>query len=174
MGYLTYEDGTSGRIRVVNPQYLPYVTYQDMGGTLDESTFDNFEYEAETIVNWYTFNRLKEDAPETYPEELARCMYRIIDLLKLKADALTLGAQTTTTDDGQGHVSTVTTSPYISSQSNDGVSVSYNTIGVGNLLDRLGINKKDSMFEDIVFRYLQGVRNSKGKRLTYRGLYPDE
>ena len=156
--------------------YLTYEAYQNMGGTLEETAFNNFEYEAETIVNWYTFNRLKDE--ETYPEELGRCMYRIIDLLQLKADALALGAKTVTvtTEDSDGNVSTVTTtaSPYISGQSNDGVSINYNTINAGDLLGLLGLNKRDNMFEEIVFRYLQGVRNSKNKRLTYRGLYPDE
>ena len=30
--------------------YLTYEAYQNMGGTLDETTFNNYEYEAETIV----------------------------------------------------------------------------------------------------------------------------
>lgn len=152
--------------------YLTYAEYQNMGGTLDETTFNNFEYEAETIVNWYTFNRLKDE--ETYPEELARCMYRLIELIKLKADALQLGAQTTTTDDGQGNVTTVTTSPYISQQSNDGVSIQYHSINSDDLFKSLNSEKRGNMFEGVIFRYLQGVRNSKNKRLTYRGLYPDE
>ena len=33
--------------------YLTYADYQNMGGTLDETAFNDFEYEAETIVNWY-------------------------------------------------------------------------------------------------------------------------
>ena len=64
--------------------YLSYEDYQEMGGTLEETTFNSFEYEAETIVNWYTFNRLKGE--ETYPEELAKCIYRLIELAKLEAD----------------------------------------------------------------------------------------
>jgi len=157
--------------------YLSYEQYQNMGGTLEETAFNNFEYEAETIVNWYTFNRLKGE--ETYPEELARCMYRIIDLIQLKAEALALGAKTvtiTTGDSGSGSpvTQTITTSPYISGQSNDGVSIDYNTVNASDLLGLLGLDKRSNLFEEIVFRYLQGVRNSKNKRLTYRGLYPDE
>ena len=38
--------------------YLAYEDYQNMGGTLDETAFNDFEFEAETIVDWYTFNRL--------------------------------------------------------------------------------------------------------------------
>ena len=155
--------------------YLDYETYQNMGGTLDESAFNNFEYEAETVVNWYTFNRLKDE--KEYPDELSRCMYRLIDLAKLRADALMLGAQSVTIatgDSGGGQVTTVTTSPYISHQSNDGVSVSYNALDAKDLFGQLQMDKRGNLLEETVFRYLQGVRNSKGYRLTYRGLYPDE
>ena len=144
--------------------YLSYEDYQSMGGTLDETTFDNYEYEAETIVNWYTFNRLKDE--ETYPDELARCMYRLIELAKLEADALMLGKQEGSSSEGSGQ--------YIRSQSNDGVSISYNTISATDLFNTLNAKGNDSPFAKTVFRYLQGVRNSKGHKLTYRGLYEDE
>ena len=125
--------------------YLTYEAYQNMGGTLDETTFNNFEYEAETVVNWYTFNRLKDEAPEDYPEELAKCMYRVIEYVKLKADLLIASQRTevttsTTTNDfpalvytdapegSHTSVTETTTAPPIRSQSNDGVSISYNTI----------------------------------------------
>ena len=75
--------------------YLDYESYQNMGGTLDETTFNNFEFEAETIVNWYTFNRLKDE--ETYPDELARCMNALIEYIKIQHEALTLGKQTVIT-----------------------------------------------------------------------------
>ena len=169
MGYLKYEDGEY--IRVVRKQYLPYITYQAMGGTLDETAFDDFEYEAEMLVNWYTFNRLKEE--ETYPEELERCMYKLIQLAKLKADSLMLGSQTTTTESG-GSVTTTTTSAAIASQSNDGVSISYNTIGASDIFDKLSSDAKGNLVESTIKKYLQGVKNSAGKRLTYRGMYPDE
>ena len=131
--------------------YLTYEAYQNMGGTLDETTFNSFEYEAETIVNWYTFNRLKDE--EEYPDELARCMYRIIEFVKLQADALLLGKQTTKVTDSEGNVSTVETSAYIKSQSNDGVSVSYNNVDASDLFDKLSSLGKDNPLAQIVFRY---------------------
>lgn len=153
--------------------YLTYADYQNMGGTLDETTFNTFEYEAETIVNWYTFNRLKGETE--YPEELARCMFRLIYLAKLEADALLLGKQVTVTKDAEGEViNTAETSATIKSQSNDGVSVSYNSVDASDIFGALSKNSKDNPLMNTVFRYLQGVRNSKGYRLTYRGLYPDE
>lgn len=151
--------------------YLEYSDYQNMGGTLDETTFNNFEYEAETIVNWYTFNRLKGE--ETYPDELAKCMYRLIELVRLEAEAMILGKSSTTyTVGSEEH--TVVTAPPIHSQSNDGVSISYNNIDASELFNKLDSLGKDSPLAKVVFRYLQGVRNSQGKKLTYRGLYPDE
>lgn len=152
--------------------YLTYTDYQTMGGTLDETTFNTFEYEAETIVNWYTYNRLKNETE--YPEELTRCMYRLIYLAKLQADALLLGSQTVVTVDDEGNTTTVTTEAPIQSQSNDGVSVKYNAVDANDIFSMLSKKGKDNPLADTVFRYLQGVRNSQGKKLTYRGLYPDE
>ena len=45
--------------------YLTYDEYQNMGGTLVETTFEEYEFTAECIVNWYTFNRLTKET--TYP-----------------------------------------------------------------------------------------------------------
>lgn len=152
--------------------YLTYEDYQSMGGTLDETAFNDFEYEAETIVNWYTFNRLKEETE--YPIELARCMYRLIMLAKLKADALLMGKQVTIQYDDQGNKTTTEVETYIKGQSNDGVSVDYNAVDANEVFGLLSSTGKGNVLETTVFRYLQGVRNSKGKRLTYRGVYPDE
>lgn len=152
--------------------YLEYSDYLNMGGTLDETAFNNFEYEAECIVNWYTFNRLKNET--VYPSELARCMNRLIELAKLEADALLLGKQTTTTTDAEGHKTVTEVSTYISQQSNDGVSVHYNSVDANELFNKLSSQGKGNPIETTVFRYLQGVRNSLGKKLLYRGLYPDE
>lgn len=152
--------------------YLTYEDYQSMGGTLDETAFNDFEYEAETIVNWYTFNRLKEETE--YPSELARCMYRLIMLAKLKADALLMGKQVTVQYDDQGNRTVTEVETYIKGQSNDGVSVDYNAVDANEVFGLLSSTGKGNVLETTVFRYLQGVRNSKGKRLTYRGMYPDE
>ena len=152
--------------------YLTYEDYQSMGGTLDETAFNDFEYEAETIVNWYTFNRLKEETE--YPDELARCMFRLIMLAKLKADALLMGKQVTVQYDDQGNRTVTEVETYIKGQSNDGVSVDYNAVDANEVFGLLSSTGKGNVLETTVFRYLQGVRNSKGKRLTYRGMYPDE
>ena len=153
--------------------YLTYEEYQSMGGTLDETAFNDFEYEAETIVNWYTFDRLKDETE--YPAELSRCMYRLIYLAKLQADALLMGKQRTITIDGEGNKTVTEVETYIKSQSNDGVSTAYNAIDANELFGMLTSTGKGNVMETTVFRYLNGVRRlSDGKKLTYRGLYPDE
>lgn len=151
--------------------YLSYEDYQNMGGTLDETTFNNFEYEAECIINWYTFNRLKGEAE--IPEEVARCTNALIGLLKLKADAMMLGSQTITTVDEET-TKTVITSAAIASQSNDGVSISYNTVNASDIVKSLRPFEVGGEVSNAIKVYLYGVTNSLGKRLLYRGLYADE
>jgi hypothetical protein len=137
--------------------YLTYEEYQNMGGTLSESIFNDFEYEAETQIDWYTFNRLHGE--ETYPEAVKRCMYHLIKLLQQKAEALVVGG---TSADG-GIVAGV------ASQSNDGVSISFNTLSAKDMVALAGDEVRKC-----INGYLQGVVNSLGRKLLYRGLYEDE
>ena len=154
-------------------QYLTYAEYQDYGGSLDETTFDDFEFEAETIINWYTFNRLSKDTE--FPEAVKRCMMRLITLAKIKADAMALGSQLITKRDAEGHiVTTIETTSAIASQSNDGVSISYNTVSATEAFRALTMNEKGNEIESLVQRYLQGVTDSLGRKVLYRGLYKNE
>lgn len=152
--------------------YISYTEYQNMGGTLDESSFNEYEFEARTIVDWYTFNRLQKDTE--FPEAVQRCMYELIKLAKLKADAMMLGSQTTQTTDSQGNVTTITTNATIASQSNDGVSISYNTVSASEVFNALQSQAQGNVLETTVKRYLQGVTNQLGRKLLYRGIYEDE
>lgn len=137
--------------------YLTYAEYQTMGGTLDETTFNNFEFEAEALVNWYTFNRLKNDT--TFPTELKRLMKYLIDQASTKAGLM--NSSTASGESGEGKA--------ITSQSNDGVSISYNVLSAKDLMEGI---KSDSA--EAVNRYLQGVTNEAGRQLLYRGLYKGE
>ena len=137
--------------------YLTYEEYQNMGGTLDETTFNDYEFEASSLVDWYTFNRLKNESE--YPEALTRCVYHLIRTLQLKMG--TLGGNVTS--GGQGAVAN------IASQSNDGVSISYNTVPASELVQ---LSKTEMV--DTIQRYLNGVMNSLGQKVLYRGLYPGE
>ena len=135
--------------------YLTYEEYQNMGGALNETTFNNLEFEAEAVVNWYTFSRLKNN--ESIPVPVKRLMYYLINLAEQKANLL--GAS------GSGNVSNTA----IASQSNDGVSISYNVLNAQQLMDSLKGNE-----DEAVKRYLQGVTNEAGQLLLYRGIYPNE
>lgn len=137
--------------------YLTYEEYQNMGGTLDETAFNNFEFEARTQVDWYTFCRLQKETD--LPEAVKRCVYSLIKLLQDKQQAMLVGG---TSADGQ-------TQAGIASQSNDGVSVSFNTLSARDLVEM-----SKTAIEDTVQRYLQGVKNSLGQKVLYRGVYPNE
>lgn len=136
--------------------YLTYEEYQNMGGALEETTFNNLEFEAEALINWYTFNRLKNDL--TIPEPVKRLMYYLINLVSQEANLL--GAS------GSGNM---TANTAIASQSNDGVSISYNVLNAQQLMENLK-GKEDAAIK----RYLQGVMNEAGRLLLYRGVYPNE
>lgn len=152
--------------------YLSYAEYTNMGGTLDETAFNDFEFEAECIVNWYTFDRLKKETE--YPPELQRCMFALIKLAKLKADSMNLGQQITQTTDDQGHTTTVVTNSAIASQSNDGVSVSYNTVQASAVFEKLSPRLKGGEIDTTIQMYLWNVTNSLGQKVLYRGLYSNE
>lgn len=134
--------------------YLTYDEYEDMGGTLDETTFDALYYEAESYINWVTFNRLKDDA--AVPEEVKRCVFDLVNLINGKRSVLI--ASSTSTDNAA-----------IKSMSNDGVSETYNIITPAELFTKINTE----VTRTIKF-YLSGVKNSKNRLVLYRGLYEDE
>ena len=140
--------------------YLTFEEYQIMGGTLDETAFNDFEIEAETIVDWYTFNRLQNNTD--YPDRLKQCMYVLIRMAQKRQAAMSAG------ENASGE-STEESTASIASRSNDGVSISYNVVSAKDIFDSL----KDEM-EDTVKRYLNGVVNELGRKVLYRGFYPGE
>lgn len=139
--------------------YLEYEKYIEMGGSLDLATFNDLSFEAESIINWVTFNRLKNE--KELPEEVAKLMYRLIQLINAKQVASALPLENGGTVGGYASG--------IASQSNDGVSISYNVISASEIVN----NSKKEMEEE-VRKYLQGVTNSLGRKVLYRGLYPGE
>lgn len=137
--------------------YLTYEEYQNMGGTLDETAFYDYEFEAQAQIDWYTFCRLQKETE--YPEAVKRCVYSIIRLMQDKRQAMVIDSVSA---DG-------TMQAGIASQSNDGVSVSYNTLSARDLIDA-----SKGAVEECVQRYLQGVKDSLGRKLLFKGVYPDE
>lgn len=139
--------------------YLTYDEYLAFGGTVEETAFDNLEFEARTVIDWWTYNRLQND--EEYPEAVKRCMFKLINLIIAKQQAQLLK--------NNGAVNTETTESGIIQQSNDGVSTTYNVMSASEIIAQSGEDIKST-----IRMYLQNVRNSLGRKVLYRGLYPGE
>ena len=139
--------------------YLSYIEYLAYGGKLDETTFNEFEFEAECIIDYYTFNRLKNDT--VISEPVKRLVYALIGIAQKKAATLNLGVNTSNIE-GSGDV-------YVMQQSNDGVSTTYNGMSAASLYQ---LSKQE--MSRTVFRYLATVVNQAGRKVLYRGLYPGE
>ena len=147
--------------------YLSFEEYSEYGGTLDESSFQDLEYDAESTVNWYTFNRLKRHEWENVlkSEELKRCMYQLIRLRQMEIELLA------SSNGGAGWGVGWMKEAGITQQSNDGVSTSYNVLSSGELLAQFnGASTK----EDIINRYMSGIVNDLGRNILFRGIYPGE
>lgn len=141
--------------------YLTFDEYLEMGGTiLDETIFSDMAYEADSYIDWYTFNRLWNE--EEIPERVKKCIYHIIGLMQKEMDLNSNTAVAALTNEMTG-------TGQVASQSNDGVSISYNIISAK---DAIEMARKD--IDNTIKRYLQGVTNSLGRKLLYRGIYPDE
>lgn len=145
--------------------YLTYAQYIEYGGTLDESAFDMYEFEAASKIDYYTFNRLKKDGgfdgqSEEVKEAVYRCEYRLIDLMQTRDIANAISGE------GEGESSVVAG---IASQSNDGVSISYNVLSASE-----ASTNAQAEIDKVIKLYLSSCRNSLGQRLLYRGIYEDE
>lgn len=141
--------------------YLTYTEYQEMGGTLDETLFNNLRLDAQGYIDWYTFNRLWKDEwrTEDVMERVRICMYQLIALVATKANLLT----------PQTNSAGINLNAQAISASNDGVSTHYAVLS-GELL----FTHAKKEIEDIINRNLSGIMNSAGRKLLYRGLYPNE
>ena len=139
--------------------YLTFDEYLTFGGTLEETAFDNLEFEARTVIDWWTYNRLQNDTE--YPEAVKRCMYKLITMIIQKQEAQVLdGPSSTVTSSGKAG---------IMQESNDGVSTMYNVLSASEI-----INQSQEEIKATIRMYLQNVRNSLGQKVLYRGLYPNE
>lgn len=149
--------------------YLTMSNYANYGRMLlsevKDSSFapiyKSYERAAESVLNWYTFNRLKGDIDNLTTddkESVFSCMAELIDLIAIKQQASTLGNNL----DGSGNAAVI-------SQSNDGVSVSFNALNASQIVE----NYSNETRQTITF-YLSDVKNSKGQKVLYKGLYAGE
>ena len=137
----------------------------DLGGQLDETSFTDLEYDAESLINWYTFNRLfrPEWADALNSPQLKRCMYQLIKLKQLEDAVIMSGA-------GIGGYGWNKEAGIIK-ESNDGVTTEYNLLSSGDLLAYTNGAKPK---KELIDRYLGSIVNDLGRRLLYRGIYPGE
>ena len=138
--------------------YLTYLEYADMGGTLPESQYTDLEFEAEAMIDYVTFNRLRNDT--VIPDSVKRLVKYLVGLAQKKLESITLG---------EGEVALSSNGAAIKSQSNDGVSISYNGM---NAIDVYDSCREEA--DKAIRHYLYGVTNEAGKYLLYRGLYCGE
>ena len=139
--------------------YLTYEEYATLGGTtLDDPEYFQYEFEAEALINRVTFNRLQKETE--IPRAVKFCMLKLIDMAAAQAELL----KSPTLEDGKSVAQTG-----ISSQSNDGVSISYNVVSASELYQ---INK--AKVDETIKLYLSGVTNSLGQQLLFRGIYRGE
>jgi hypothetical protein len=147
--------------------YLTYEEYQAYGGTLDETTFQDLEFDAESVINWYTFNRLKKEewASVLETEELKRCMYQLIRLKNMENELLA------SSTGGAGWGIGWKKEAGITGESNDGVSTTCNTLIAGDLMAFFSGSKT---VQDTIDKYLGSIVNDLGRSILYRGIYPGE
>ncbi len=126
--------------------YLEYADYVKMGGTLSETEFTRFLYQATNKVNLLTRNRVHYDFEKgvliTYSDELKALMFELIGL----SNDIYLNNKV-----GQ-----------IQSESNEGMSKSFKVVNTVEL---------EAKIPDLVFEYLGNHKNSLGKYLVQMGVY---
>lgn len=144
----------------MSPRYLTYAEYTEVGGTLDETEFNYYAYEAESYIDWYTFNRLHNTTE--IPDAVKRCEVYLIKFIQERLSVLGVS---------MGEEGGNANNPIMSvmSQSNDGVSVSYGSMSAKDA--NASLYKE---VEQTIQRQLAGVTNELGRKLLYRGLYPNE
>lgn len=144
-------------------EYLTFSEYTEMGGTItDEALFNSLAIDAQGYIDWYTFNRLwkEEWQTEAIMERVKVCMYQLIKLLEVKSNIITPDVSST---------GGINTNAQLMSQANDGVSATYAVLS-GNAL----YEKTKEEIDDCIKRYLNGIMNNAGRKILYRGLYPNE
>lgn len=124
--------------------YLTYEEYKQFGGDLEEPDFNRLERKASAKINYYTQNRLVND--DVIPDEVGVTMMDLIELFEKKNQY----------SDPDGGI--------VSSESNDGVSVSYANETANEFLASFDDRIYNSIKENLTY-----VKNQSGVPLLYRG-----
>lgn len=142
--------------------YLTYEEYTEYGGTLDETTFNDLAFEAGAQIDWYTFNRFQAMDASALDERVKRCMYRLIQIVQANR-----AVNQTSGNGNDADASAIQAG--VMSQSNDGVSISYNILAATEI-----IKTSPETIKNCIQQYLSGVTDALGRKVLYRGIYPDE
>lgn len=121
-------------------QYLTYIEYQELGGTLEELPFNLLEFECRKIIDEKTQYRLVN---QEIPDEVKLCEFKMINCVGNYEKSLAKASG-------------------VSSESTDGYSISY-----GNV--KTIIEDKSTELEDIVTTLLYGVKVNN-EHLIYLGV----
>lgn len=124
-------------------QYLTYVEYKALGGTLDQAPFNILEFEARQNVDKYTFGRLK--TLDSQNQEVKLCVYKLIETLNSYNKQLELNKG-------------------VASENTDGYSVTYTTPSATL------VEAKTSDTNDIVREYLVDCKLEDGTPYLYCGV----
>ena len=126
--------------------YLPYEEYANMGGGMDAALFPRFEMKARKRIDAMTFGRLQSESEVR--ESVKHCMFELVQAMH--EDEMNVGFS----------------GREISSMSNDGVSVTYNT---GN--SQTGAqNGSSARYAGIVRTWLTGETDAHGNNILYAGV----
>ena len=68
----------------ISGQYLTYIEYKALGGTIAETPFKLLEFEARKIIDYYTFGRLMN--LETQKQEVKLCVFNLINSISTDDD----------------------------------------------------------------------------------------
>lgn len=127
-------------------QYLTYVEYKGLSGTLAEMPFNLLEFETRKIIDRRTQNRVKN--MENKPQDVKLCVNAMINILvQYIVD------------------SSKASNRNIASESIDGYSISFIT---GSQVQE-AIKSKASELEDIMRNYLYNVKTSDNIPVLYLG-----
>lgn len=127
----------------IDGQYLSYQDYKDIGGTLDQSSFNLLEFEARQKIDKYTFGRLKDI--NTQIQEVKLCVFKLIELEE---------SYNTSEARNKG----------IASENIDGYSISYTTSS-----KELNEAKNDE-YKEIIKTYLIDCKLEDGTPYLYCGV----
>jgi len=129
-------------------QYLTHAEYMEMGGTVENTAFIRFEWEARREVDYYTHQRIIADIQKgaelentPYFEALQMLIFALVEL--------------------GNKYSLVSDEKTITSTSNNGISVSYQSTTM---------QEANTARKKLIKNYLDGCQDSQGVNLLWVGV----